>query len=167
MSPAAATKVAPFVQKVLKNFHDAGGFDAHCLSGLKVLNAENGNIQAQFKVEKHHLVTFSPINGNRLKSVHGGLLSTVVDIGGSLAIASKGLFATGVSTDLNITFVSGAKLGQVLDVDAKCVKLGRTLAFTEIDITTEGKVVCQGRHTKFVTLAYDHPENILKLDSKK
>ncbi|KAJ2960246.1 hypothetical protein NQZ79_g4375 [Umbelopsis isabellina] len=137
MSPAAATKVAPFVQKVLKNFHDAGGFDAHCLSG------------------------------NRLKSVHGGLLSTVVDIGGSLAIASKGLFATGVSTDLNITFVSGAKLGQVLDVDAKCVKLGRTLAFTEIDITTDGKVVCQGRHTKFVTLAYDHPENILKLDSKK
>ncbi|CAM0140692.1 hypothetical protein VKS41_007950 [Umbelopsis sp. WA50703] len=159
MSPVAATKVAPFVQKVLKNFHDAGGFDAHCLSGLKVLNAENGNIQAQFKVEKHHL--------NRLKSVHGGLLSTVVDIGGSLAVASKGLFATGVSTDLNITFVSGAKLGQVLDVDAKCVKLGRTLAFTEVDISTDGKIVCQGRHTKFVTLAYDHPENILKLDKKK
>ncbi|CAO3674093.1 unnamed protein product [Umbelopsis vinacea] len=153
MSPLTGAKVAPFVQRVLKNFHDAGGFDAHCLSGLKVLNADNGNVQAQFE--------------NRLKSVHGGLLSTVVDIGGSLAIASKGLFATGVSTDLNVTFVSGAKLGQTLNVDAKCVKLGRTLAFTEINISADGKIVCQGRHTKFVTLAYDHHDNILKLNTKK
>ncbi|KAI8584450.1 hypothetical protein K450DRAFT_194901 [Umbelopsis ramanniana AG] len=154
MSPLTGSKVAPFVQRVLKNFHDAGGFDAHCLSGLKIVSADSGSVQAQFQVEKHHL--------NRLKSVHGGLLSTVVDIGGSLALASKGLFATGVSTDLNVTFVSSAKLGQTMNVDAKCVKLGRTLAFTEINVSADGKIVCQGRHTKFVTLAYDHPDNILK-----
>lgn len=29
------------------------------------------------------------------------LISLAVDLGGSLAVASKGLFATGVSTDLN------------------------------------------------------------------
>lgn len=78
-----------------------------------------------------------------------------------MALASKGLFATGVSTDLNVTFVSSAKLGQTMNVvsiyyrdkiatnvangvwlskDAKCVKLGRTLAFTEINVSADGKI---------------------------
>ena len=35
-----------------------------------------------------------------------------VDLGGSLAVASRGLFATGVSTDLNVTYLSaGGKVG--------------------------------------------------------
>lgn len=38
---------------------------------------------------------------NRLKIIHGGTIASMVDLGGSLAVASKGLFATGVSTDLN------------------------------------------------------------------
>ena len=41
--------------------------------------------------------------------------SDVVDLGGSLAVASRGLFATGVSTDLN-----GAWTGSIED-DAKWV----------------------------------------------
>jgi acyl-coenzyme A thioesterase 13 len=38
---------------------------------------------------------------NRLKTIHGGTLASLVDLGGSLAVASTGRFATGVSTDLN------------------------------------------------------------------
>lgn len=33
--------------------------------------------------------------------MHGGTIASMVDFGGSLAVASMGLFATGVSTDLN------------------------------------------------------------------
>jgi len=33
--------------------------------------------------------------------VHGGAIACMVDLGGSLAVASRGLFTTGVSTDLN------------------------------------------------------------------
>lgn len=40
---------------------------------------------------------------NRLKILHGGTIASLVDLGGSLAVASMGLFATGVSTDLNGT----------------------------------------------------------------
>lgn len=47
---------------------------------------------------------------------HGGLLSTIVDVGGSLAIAAEDMHATGVSTDLNVSFVSGAKLGDKLSI---------------------------------------------------
>lgn len=35
-----------------------------------------------------------------------------VDLGGSFAVASRGLYATGVSTDLNVTYLSaGGKVG--------------------------------------------------------
>ena len=38
---------------------------------------------------------------NRLNIIHGGTIASMVDLGGSLAVASRGLYATGVSTDLN------------------------------------------------------------------
>lgn len=38
---------------------------------------------------------------NRLNILHGGTLACMTDLGGSLAVASRGLFATGVSTDLS------------------------------------------------------------------
>jgi len=40
---------------------------------------------------------------NRLQILHGGTLACMTDLGGSLAVASRGLFATGVSTDLSGT----------------------------------------------------------------
>lgn len=41
-----------------------------------------------------------------MHNLHGGTIAAIVDLGGSLAVASKGLFATGVSTDLNVTYMS-------------------------------------------------------------
>jgi acyl-coenzyme A thioesterase PaaI-like protein len=41
-----------------------------------------------------------PHTQNRLKILHGGTIASLVDLGGSLAVASKGHYATGVSTDL-------------------------------------------------------------------
>lgn len=43
----------------------------------------------------------NPKRQNRLKIIHGGTIASMVDLGGSLAVASMGLYATGVSTDLN------------------------------------------------------------------
>ena len=68
----------------------------------------------------------------------------MVDLGGSLAVASKGLYATGVSTDLNgtlswlsvnavsfsnvvslVTYLnSGGKVGDVLKAVVTCDKCG-------------------------------------------
>lgn len=48
-----------------------------------------------------------------------------VDLGGSLAVASVGLYATGVSTDLNVTYLSsGGKVGDVLKAVVRCDKCG-------------------------------------------
>ncbi|KAI9366191.1 putative PaaI_thioesterase family protein [Pilaira anomala] len=154
MIPTTVARSPELVQRVLKSFLSAGGYDSLVLPGLKVVNSESGKVSAEFKVEKQHL--------NRLESVHGGLLATVVDIGGSLAIASKGLFATGVSTDINISYISGVKQGEMIQVEARVDRLGKTLAFTTVELSSNGRLVALGRHNKFVAKAYDHPENLLK-----
>ena len=47
----------------------------------------------------------------------------MVDLGVSLAVASRGLFATGVSTDLNVTYLSsGGKIGDLIKAEVTCDK---------------------------------------------
>jgi acyl-coenzyme A thioesterase 13 len=47
----------------------------------------------------------------------------MVDLGGSLAVASRGLFATGVSTDLSVTYLSsGGKIGDLIKAEVTCDK---------------------------------------------
>ncbi|GAB1209539.1 hypothetical protein APSETT445_008320 [Aspergillus pseudonomiae] len=77
---------------------------------------------------------------NRLNILHGGTIA--MDLGGSLAVASRGLFATGVSTDLNV---------------------GKTLAYTSIKfINSKGEIVARGSHTKYIALAWKDPQNIVE-----
>ena len=47
----------------------------------------------------------------------------MVDLGGSLALASRGLFSTGVSTDLNVTYLnSGGQVGDLIRGEVVCDK---------------------------------------------
>ncbi|KAI1313015.1 hypothetical protein EDD11_002756 [Mortierella claussenii] len=138
------------------NFLNAGGFDMHTLSGLKIVSASKGSILCELQVEKQHL--------NRLGGCHGGLISTIVDVGGSLAIATENMHATGISTDLNVSFVSGAKIGDKLSINSRCDKVGGTLAYTSVEISVGDKIVALGRHTKFVRLAHEQNAKLKKAD---
>ena len=52
----------------------------------------------------------------------------MTDLGGSLAVASRGLYATGVSTDLSVTYLaSGGKVGDVLRAESSCDKCEASL----------------------------------------
>jgi acyl-coenzyme A thioesterase 13 len=65
----------------------------------------------------------SQFDQNRLNILHGGTIASMVDLGGSLAVASRGLFATGVSTDLNVTYLSsGGKVGDLIKAEVTCDK---------------------------------------------
>ncbi|KAJ5580047.1 esterase [Penicillium hispanicum] len=101
---------------------------------LRVTAARPGTVNFELEIKKEHT--------NRLNILHGGTIASMVDLGGSLAVASRGLFATGVSTDLNV---------------------GKTLAFTNIKFTNaKGDIVARGSHTKYVTLAWKDPQNIVE-----
>jgi hypothetical protein len=64
-----------------------------------------------------NILTQSP--QNRLNILHGGTIASMVDLGGSLAVASRGLFATGVSTDLNgLFYLQSALLMVCLSIES-------------------------------------------------
>jgi acyl-coenzyme A thioesterase 13 len=104
--------------------------------------------------------------------VHGGLIMSLTDTLGSLAVASQGQYMTGVSTDISTSFVKPAgKPGDELKVTATLtamgmyvheiltvellgsgrssallsVFLGKSLAYTRIDFTNPaGQLVAYG-----------------------
>lgn len=80
---------------------------------------------------------------NRLQSLHGGLISTLVDSMGSLALASRGLYSTGVSTDITVSFVRAAgTVGDTVNVTGEVVSMGEIYAH-EVDPT---RSVCLNIH---------------------
>jgi acyl-coenzyme A thioesterase 13 len=80
-----------------------------------VTAASPGKVNFELDIEKEHT--------NRLGILHGGTIASMVDLGGSLAVASRGLFSTGVSTDLNVTYLnSGGKIGDTIRAEVVCDK---------------------------------------------
>jgi acyl-coenzyme A thioesterase 13 len=62
-----------------------------------------------------------------------------------------------VSTDIHISYQSGAKAGDTIEIEGKAGKVGGTLAFTTATIwkLVDGKpgpIVATGSHTKYVKI---------------
>jgi acyl-coenzyme A thioesterase PaaI-like protein len=99
-------------------------------------------------------------------AVHGGLILSLTDTLGSLAVASKGQYMTGVSTDIGTSFVRPAGqvgdilhakgvltgIGELVQADLckvlmtePCKSIGRSLAYTRVDFTNStGELVAYG-----------------------
>ncbi|OAQ73617.1 thioesterase superfamily protein [Pochonia chlamydosporia 170] len=148
LSPSAFTKA------VMRSFMADSGLEPRLLGPrFRILTAQAGRVDFELDIHKDHT--------NRLNTIHGGTLASLVDLGGSLAVASTGRFATGVSTDLNVTYLApGGKPGDVLKGTAICEKIGKTLAFTTVTFTNhKGQLAARGSHTKYVagTVGADGP----------
>ncbi|ESZ99185.1 esterase [Sclerotinia borealis F-4128] len=164
-----------FVRSVLKSFQESSGLEPRLFGeNLRVTGAEPGRVYFELDIKKEHT--------NRLNIIHGGTIASMVDLGGSLAVASRGLYATGVSTDLNVTYLnSGGKVGDILKAVVTCDKFGKTLAYTSIQFTnSKGEVAARGSHTKlvltsnlsecqanrvhnrYVALAWKEPKNVVE-----
>ncbi|KAI1469055.1 Thioesterase/thiol ester dehydrase-isomerase [Daldinia caldariorum] len=150
-----AQKLPPlrFVRSVLKSFMAESGLEPRLLGPhLRITHAAVGKVDFELDITKDHT--------NRLKMLHGGTIASMVDLGGSLAVASMGLYATGVSTDLNVTYLSsGGKVGDKITGTAICDKMGKTLAYTSVVfINAKGELAARGSHTKYVTQAWKSQE---------
>ncbi|GAA5919374.1 hypothetical protein JCM1841_005976 [Sporobolomyces salmonicolor] len=143
-----------FTSLVWEAFRTNAGHDANAFGHMKILDAKPGKVWAEMEVKRHQV--------NRLQSLHGGLIASLIDTTGSLALASRGMYMTGVSTDINATYVRGAALGEVIRVRGEVVNMGRTLAFTRIELESAktGKLLAFGSHTKFIADALKSPKNI-------
>jgi hypothetical protein len=86
---------------------------------------------------------FATTNGHE---VHGGLILSLTDTLGSLAVATKGQYMTGVSTDIGTSFVRPAgRVGDVLHTKTVLTGMGKQLAYTRTDYTNaQGELVAYG-----------------------
>ncbi|CEJ93986.1 Putative Thioesterase superfamily protein [[Torrubiella] hemipterigena] len=143
-----AKKLSPsvFTKAVLRSFMLDSGLEPTLVGAnrFRLTGATNGQVSFELDIHKDHT--------NRLGTIHGGTLASLVDFGGSLAVASTGRFLTGVSTDLNITYLSpGGKPGDLLKGTATCEKIGKTLAYTSVVFhNSKGQLAARGSHTKYV-----------------
>ncbi|KAK9480796.1 HotDog domain-containing protein [Lipomyces japonicus] len=147
----------PFVRSVWKSFLSTSGLEPALLPNLKLTDAVPGLVKMELTIEKEHT--------NRLEILHGGTIASLVDLGGSLAVSSRGLFSTGVSTDLNVTYLSsGGKIGDHVLIESRCHKLGKTLAFTTVEFykPSTKELLARGTHTKYVANALKDPKNKLE-----
>ncbi|KAI3607635.1 thioesterase superfamily protein [Moniliophthora roreri] len=95
---------------------------------------------------------------------------SLTDTMGSLTVASKGQYMTGVSTDIGTSFVRPAgRVGDILHAKAVLTGMGKSLAYTRVDFTNPtGELVAYGYHTKYIGKSSVHAKNIkLSEDGEK
>lgn len=58
----------------------------------------------------------------------------------------------GVSVNINMTYIKGAREGDVVVVEADTIRAGKNLAFLECSLKhkKDGSVIAKGEHTKYV-----------------
>ncbi|XP_007421999.1 acyl-coenzyme A thioesterase 13 [Python bivittatus] len=129
------------LREVFKAVFESPGFD-RVVNKLKVISASPGKVVCEMKVEEQHT--------NRGGTLHGGLTATLVDIVSTAALLHTERGAPGVSVDMNITYMSSAKIGEEILITAEVLKQGKTLGFANVNLTSKatGRLIAQGRHTK-------------------
>lgn len=58
------------------------------------------------------------------------------------------------------SYLNPARQGDVIVIEAECLKVGRSLAFATVDIRNKsdgGRLIAQGRHTKHIAARYTAP----------
>ncbi len=121
---------------------------AFLLSPVQIKSASKGQVIARLPLNKNHM--------NSAGSLHGAVSAAICDWAGGMAISTFDLRdKSGVSVDIHVTYQSGAKLGEELEIEGVAERVGGSLGFTKISIFKveggeRGKVVATGTHTKFV-----------------
>nr|OQO32109.1 hypothetical protein B0A51_00952 [Rachicladosporium sp. CCFEE 5018] len=118
------------------------------LSTVQITSASRGLCIARLPLTQVHM--------NSGGSLHGSVTATIVDWMGGMAISTHDLRdKSGVSVDIHVTYQSGAKVGEEIEIEGIAEKVGGSLAFTRVSIFKveggeRGRLVATGTHTKFV-----------------
>ncbi|XP_028168919.1 acyl-coenzyme A thioesterase 13-like [Ostrinia furnacalis] len=137
-------KGAAVAELFAKAIASTKGFDSN-LRKLKVVSCGNGKMVTEFKVGPEHL--------NQRGTLHGGFISHLVDAISTYALTTNDTIETrGVSIDLSVTFMSAAREGDNIEVEAVTRKTGKKIAFLEVEVRNKDKnvVLATGRHTKYI-----------------
>ncbi|KAH8262011.1 hypothetical protein KR038_001710 [Drosophila bunnanda] len=131
-----------FAKHITEIITKSTGFENQ-LSKVKILDGGEGSCIAEVKVDAEHV--------NFYNFLHGGYIITLVNTISTYALMSKPCHP-GVSVDLSVNFLNGAKLGDVIVVEASLSKVGKYLAFTDCTVKhkKDDSVIAKATHLKYV-----------------
>ncbi|XP_048005096.1 acyl-coenzyme A thioesterase 13-like [Leguminivora glycinivorella] len=141
MSGNKAAQVAELFTKVIAS---TKCFDQN-LRKVKVISCSSGRLLTGFQVGPEHL--------NQRGTLHGGFIAHLVDAISTYALTANDTVETrGVSIDLSVSYYTAAKEGDEIEVEAVTKKLGKKIAFLEVEVRNKAtnKVLASGRHTKYI-----------------
>ncbi|XP_057728640.1 uncharacterized protein LOC130944367 [Arachis stenosperma] len=119
------------------------------INALRIDLVEPGRVLCSMKIPPRLL--------NSGNSLHGGATATMVDVVGSAAIPTLGHMSgrTGVSVEINVTYLDAAYAHEEIEIEAKTLRVGKAVAVVSVEFRkkTTGKIFAQGRHTKYLPLA--------------
>ncbi|OVA01540.1 Thioesterase superfamily [Macleaya cordata] len=122
-------------------------FDPLIIQGIKVDLIEPGRIICSMKVPPRLLNS-----GNFL---HGGATASLVDIIGSAAIFTAGAPTSGVSVEINVSYLDSAFLDEEIEIESKVLRVGKAVGVVTVELRKKktGKIIAQGRHTKYLAVS--------------
>ncbi|XP_018571861.1 acyl-coenzyme A thioesterase 13 [Anoplophora glabripennis] len=129
---------------IMKSIKNAKSFEK-VLDKIKVISLQDGNCLAEMEVSEEHT--------NPLGGLHGGFSATLVDNISSYGLLSHKFGSVpSVSVDLHTTYLRGAKIGDTIEIDARTLRVGKSLAVLEVYIKNKvtGELLVKGSHTKFL-----------------
>ena len=102
-------------------------------------------------------------HGNSMGIVHGGVLMTLSDLAGALAVnVARGERAGAPTVNMGVDFIASARLGQWLQADVDAVTLKRRFAFSSGVISSGERRVARFNGTFYLP---DH-EGMLRGESR-
>ncbi|XP_059656245.1 uncharacterized protein LOC132303139 [Cornus florida] len=122
-------------------------FEPFVLEGLRVDLIEPGRIICSMNVPQRLLNS-----GNFL---HGGATATLVDLVGSAVIYTVGAPLTGVSVEINVSYLDAAYADEEIEIEAKILRVGKAIGVVSVELRKKktGKIIAQGRHTKYLAVS--------------
>ncbi|XP_043665502.1 acyl-coenzyme A thioesterase 13-like [Vespula pensylvanica] len=137
------TRGVELIKSIIERMCQTNSF-GKCMKNVKILSAGDGKCKAEFTVSDEHL--------NLGGTLHGGFTATLIDCISTYALMTCGTGAPGVSVNINVAYMKPAFPGELVTVDAKTIRAGRTLAYLAVDLTkNNGKdIIANGQHTKFI-----------------
>ncbi|CAG8484489.1 14475_t:CDS:2 [Acaulospora morrowiae] len=135
------------VKKIQDYFDNPPDIEFHLMTFLqrtKVLYASGKKCVFELVVKKEEC--------NRMNTLFGGSVASIIDtLSTATLISNKRYRDGGVSTDLAISYVSTAGIGDTIVIECVNYRIGRSLAniYTLIKEKTTGRIVVTAQHTKY------------------
>ncbi|CAI0430912.1 unnamed protein product [Linum tenue] len=122
-------------------------FERFIMQGLHVDLVEPGRVICSMKVPPRLL--------NAGNFLHGGATATLVDLVGSAVIFTVGAPQTGVSVEINVSYLDAAYVNEEIEIEARILRVGKAVGVVSVEFRKKktGKIIAQGRHTKYLAVS--------------